>query len=67
MVNDETGEDLIQREDDKAETVLNRLETFDKVMQPIVDHYGGKVQTFTGRESDVIYPQIKDFLSAEVY
>jgi adenylate kinase family enzyme len=39
---DETGEDLIQRADDAPETVLNRLVTFDAMMQPIVDHYTAK-------------------------
>ena len=31
---DETGEDLIQREDDKAENVLKRLEVFSAETKP---------------------------------
>ena len=36
---DETGEDLIQRDDDKPETVLERLEVYKKQTDPLIDHY----------------------------
>ncbi len=36
---DETGEALIQREDDKAETVLARLEVYRKQTEPLVKYY----------------------------
>lgn len=36
---DETGEDLIQRDDDKPETVLARLEVYKKQTDPLIDHY----------------------------
>ncbi len=38
---DETGEDLIQREDDKEETVRKRLEVYDAQTRPLVDYYSG--------------------------
>lgn len=36
---DETGEDLIQRDDDKRETVLARLEVYKKQTDPLIDYY----------------------------
>ena len=36
---DVTGEDLIQRDDDKKETVRNRLQVYREQTQPLVDYY----------------------------
>ena len=36
------GETLIQRDDDKAETVLNRLKVYHSQTAPLVDYYSGK-------------------------
>jgi adenylate kinase len=36
---DATGEALIQREDDKEETVRKRLEVYHRQTQPLVDYY----------------------------
>lgn len=36
---DETGEELIQREDDKEETVRKRLEVYQAQTRPLVDYY----------------------------
>lgn len=36
---DVTGEDLVQREDDKAETVKNRLDVYAAQTQPLIDFY----------------------------
>ncbi len=36
---DETGEDLIQREDDKEETVRKRLDVYQAQTRPLVDYY----------------------------
>lgn len=36
---DVTGEDLIQRDDDKEETVRNRLQVYREQTQPLVDYY----------------------------
>ncbi|MDD2770391.1 MAG: adenylate kinase [Methylococcus sp.] len=39
---DATGEPLIQREDDKEETVRKRLEVYHAQTKPLVDYYRGK-------------------------
>jgi len=36
------GATLYQRDDDKAETVLNRLEVYQKQTQPLIDYYQSK-------------------------
>jgi adenylate kinase len=36
---DETGEELIQREDDKEETVRKRLDVYQAQTRPLVDYY----------------------------
>ncbi len=36
---DETGEDLIQRDDDKEETVRKRLDVYNAQTRPLVDYY----------------------------
>jgi adenylate kinase len=38
---DETGEDLVQREDDKAEVVVDRLRVYHELTQPLVAYYHG--------------------------
>ena len=38
-IDDETGEALIQRDDDKEETVKKRLEVYDAQTRPLVDYY----------------------------
>jgi adenylate kinase len=39
-VDDATGEPLIQRDDDKEETVKKRLEVYSAQTRPLVDYYG---------------------------
>ena len=41
---DETGEDLIQRDDDKEETVKKRLEVYSAQTRPLVDYYSNWAQ-----------------------
>ena len=36
---DKCGEELIVRDDDKPETVLNRLEVYHNQTQPLIDYY----------------------------
>lgn len=36
---DETGEDLVQREDDKEETVKKRLDVYHSQTKPLIDYY----------------------------
>jgi adenylate kinase len=42
---DITGEPLIQREDDKAETVQKRLDVYSAQTRPLVDYYSGWAKT----------------------
>ena len=66
-IDDVTGESLVQREDDKPEAVRKRLEAYDAMTKPLLDIYGGKVQTFTGTESDVIYVDVKKWLDEQLH
>jgi adenylate kinase len=38
---DETGEPLVQRDDDREQTVRQRLEVYRRQTRPLVDYYGG--------------------------
>ena len=44
-VDDVTGEPLIQRDDDKEETVRKRLDVYQKQTRPLVDYYGNWATT----------------------
>jgi len=48
---DETGEDLVQRADDKAEVVLDRLRVYHEQTAPLVDYYQG----FAASDASVKY------------
>lgn len=63
-LDDETGEPLLQRDDDKPEKVRTRLQAYDEVTAPLVDFYGtrGVLETFQGTKSDLIYPEVKQWL-----
>lgn len=65
---DETGEPLEQREDDKPESVRNRLNAYDKITAPLVEYYEqkGVLKTFKGTMSDVIYPGVKLWLDEKL-
>ena len=39
---DKCGDPLVQRNDDKAETVLNRLEVYHAQTAPLIDYYAKK-------------------------
>jgi len=60
-------EDLIQREDDKEETVLRRLNIYDNETKPLIDYYKKKKIAFkidgTGKLVDV-YNRIKTILNS---
>lgn len=65
---DETGEPLVQREDDKPESVRQRLAKYDEATAPLVKFYESKgvLATFRGTMSDVIYPEVKLWLSEQM-
>lgn len=58
---DVTGEPLVQRDDDKPESVRSRLQAYDQATAPLVQYYAqqGILQTFRGTMSDVIYPEVR--------
>ncbi len=41
-IDDETGEALIQRDDDKPEAILNRLSVYEKQTEPLIAYYREK-------------------------
>jgi len=59
---DDTGDPLVQRDDDKEETWRKRLSTFEKTSVPLLDFYREKstdiVVDVQGDSSDEISPQI---------
>jgi len=73
-LDDETGEPLIQRDDDKPEAVRKRLEGYSEMTAPLVDYYSEKkvLGKFSGddapdlvagdRRSDAIYQGLKPYL-----
>lgn len=65
---DLTNEDLIQRDDDKPETVRKRLEAYDKVTAPLIEYYSKKgiLKTFSGTKSDVIYVGVHEWLQEQI-
>jgi nucleoside-triphosphate--adenylate kinase len=62
-----TGEPLVQRDDDKPESVRARLAAYDEVTSPLIHFYENKgvLKTFSGTMSDVIYPEVKKWLQDE--
>ena len=66
---DETGEDLIQREDDKPESVLNRLEIFSSTTKPVLEFYSsmGICKDFKGTESKKIWPHVEAYLKSLIH
>ena len=59
------GEPLQQRDDDKPEIFTERLKNFQSRTKPLLNYYD-KLQilkTFTGTESDEIWPEVKNYIS----
>lgn len=57
------GAPLYQRDDDKLETVRNRLEVYDREVTPLINFYSGKLFKLDGVGSpDEVYERVKPFL-----
>jgi adenylate kinase len=56
-IDDVTGEALIQRDDDKEETVKKRLEVYQSQTRPLVDYYGSWASS-----GDAIAPQYRKIM-----
>ena len=62
---DVCGEELVLRDDDKPETVKNRLNIYHKETQPLIDYYEkqGLVSTIDGTQSmDKVFDDIRKIL-----
>lgn len=67
-IDDLTGEPLIQREDDKPETVVKRLKAYEAQTEPVLEYYQkkGVLETFSGTETNKIWPYVYAFLQTRV-
>lgn len=66
-VDDETGEPLVQRQDDKEDVIRNRLEKFNALKAPLLEYYShdNRVISIQGTESKVIYPALVEALVSQ--
>ncbi|XP_075683582.1 GTP:AMP phosphotransferase AK3, mitochondrial [Rhinoderma darwinii] len=67
-IDDLTGEPLIQREDDKPETVNKRLKAYEALTKPVLQYYKNKgvLETFSGMETNKIWPHVHSFLRTKL-
>lgn len=65
---DVTGEELVQRDDDKPETVKKRLEIYEACIQPMAEFYRklGILNEFKGNTTNEIWPKIEEYLEKAV-
>ena len=65
---DVTGEALIQRPDDHPTAVEERLRQYESQTKPVLDYFEqkGVLRTFTGTESDILWPKIRQFVEDEL-
>jgi len=64
---DKCGEELFQRDDDKEDTIKNRLDVYEKSTAPLIDYYGKKniLKSVEGMGSvDDIFNQIVSILGS---
>ena len=67
-VDDVTGQPLVQRPDDHPKTVSERLRQYEQQTKPVLDFYHkkGLLQSFSGTESDRIWPHVRHYIEAEL-
>lgn len=65
---DVTGEDLVQRPDDRPEAVMKRLQIYKEMTEPLIDFYSklGILEEFKGSTTDEIWPQVVKFLDIKL-
>ncbi|XP_050437320.1 GTP:AMP phosphotransferase AK3, mitochondrial [Adelges cooleyi] len=65
---DETGEPLVQREDDKPESVKRRLEIYSQMAGPILEFYGQQnvLAQFSGNTTNEIWPKVYEYLATKI-
>ncbi len=62
---DKCGGELVQRSDDKEETVKNRLNVYNEQTQPLIDYYAkqGSLKTVDGnRDTQAVFEDVKSVL-----
>jgi len=69
---DKCGSKLVQREDDKIETVEQRLKTYHKTSAKLVDYYKAqdllyavKLNIHSGKTSEDVVREVKEYLNAQ--
>ncbi|XP_078531838.1 GTP:AMP phosphotransferase AK3, mitochondrial [Lissotriton helveticus] len=67
-IDDLTGEPLVQRDDDKPETVMKRLKAYEVLTRPVLNYYRDKgvLETFSGTETNKIWPHVYTFLQTKL-
>ena len=63
---DESGEPLIQRDDDKESAILNRLEVYEAQTKPLIDYYQKKgllVSIDSSKSQQEVLEELKQVLS----
>jgi len=65
---DVTGEPLVQRHDDRPETVAARLRNYKHWEEPVAKYYGTRnlLQRFSGKATNEIWPHILKYLQEKV-
>ncbi|VVC26652.1 Adenylate kinase/UMP-CMP kinase,Adenylate kinase, conserved site,Adenylate kinase, active site lid [Cinara cedri] len=65
---DVTGELLVQREDDKPESVKKRLEIYSQMAGPILEYYAEQnvLAKFSGKTTNEIWPQVYKYLATKI-
>ncbi|KAK5878774.1 hypothetical protein CesoFtcFv8_024152 [Champsocephalus esox] len=68
-LDDETGEPLVQRDDDTPDTVTLRLKAYENQTEPVLEYYrsNGVLETFTGTETNMIWPHVEAFLHKKLF
>ena len=64
-IDDETGEPLIQREDDKEDAILNRLEVYQAQTEPLIEYYREKgllIDIDASKDAKKVFEQLKKSL-----
>lgn len=65
-IDDETGEPLIQRDDDREESVRNRLEVYEASTAPLIDYYRSRgllVDVDASGSPEEVFEQLKKAIS----
>ncbi|XP_034951720.1 GTP:AMP phosphotransferase AK3, mitochondrial isoform X2 [Chelonus insularis] len=65
---DETGESLSQRIDDRPEIVAKRLNEYSAQVKPVIEYYKklGILKTFEGSSTDELWPKIQKFINQHI-